>query len=210
MEQYFTCYAEQRLGHLHSTICWRWAGAIPNDSAEPFNMAYLAMRGSGAVNGVSRLHGEVSRRLFQPLFPRWPEAGGAGAARDQRRSRAHLGIAGSGRSCGRRPAARSAGWADLEMWSRTSARSATSGCGSYRMDSPARLIEYARKRLARQRARRGRIRRGSGGGGADFRFRHSDAGLRAALRHLQAAQPAAARSGAADAHSDQSASGRCS
>ncbi len=37
-------------------------------------MAYLAMRGSGAVNGVSRLHGEVSRQLFQPLFPRWPQA----------------------------------------------------------------------------------------------------------------------------------------
>jgi starch phosphorylase len=37
-----------------------------------FNMAFLAIRGSGAVNGVSRLHGEVSRRLFQPLFPRWP------------------------------------------------------------------------------------------------------------------------------------------
>jgi starch phosphorylase len=35
-------------------------------------MAYLAIRGSGAVNGVSRLHGEVSRRLFEPLFPRWP------------------------------------------------------------------------------------------------------------------------------------------
>ena len=44
------------------------------DHAEPFNMAYLAMRGSGSVNGVSRLHGQVSRRLFQPLFPRWPEA----------------------------------------------------------------------------------------------------------------------------------------
>src|SRR5262249_26116259 len=40
---------------------------------EPFNMAYLAMRGSAFVNGVSRLHGQVSRRLFQPLFPRWPE-----------------------------------------------------------------------------------------------------------------------------------------
>ena len=39
---------------------------------EPFNMAYLAIRGSGAVNGVSRLHGEVSRGLFQCLFPRWP------------------------------------------------------------------------------------------------------------------------------------------
>jgi starch phosphorylase len=35
-------------------------------------MAYLAMRGSGAVNGVSRLHGVVSRQLFAPLFPRWP------------------------------------------------------------------------------------------------------------------------------------------
>jgi glycogen phosphorylase len=35
-------------------------------------MAYLAIRGSGAVNGVSRLHGEVSRQLFEPLFPYWP------------------------------------------------------------------------------------------------------------------------------------------
>jgi starch phosphorylase len=45
----------------------------PSDTSEPFNMAYLAVRGSGAVNGVSRLHGAVSRRLFSSLFPRWPE-----------------------------------------------------------------------------------------------------------------------------------------
>lgn len=44
------------------------------DSAEPFSMALLAMRGSGAVNGVSRLHAEVSQRIFHPVFPRWPEA----------------------------------------------------------------------------------------------------------------------------------------
>ncbi len=44
----------------------------PNDASEPFNMAYLAIRGSGAVNGVSRLHGKVSRHLFEPLFPYWP------------------------------------------------------------------------------------------------------------------------------------------
>jgi starch phosphorylase len=44
----------------------------PNDPAEDFNMAYLAIRGSGAVNGVSRLHGKVSRHLFEPLFPHWP------------------------------------------------------------------------------------------------------------------------------------------
>ena len=36
-------------------------------------MAYLAIHGSGSVNGVSRLHGQVSRRLFQQLFPRFPE-----------------------------------------------------------------------------------------------------------------------------------------
>lgn len=43
-----------------------------DDHHEPFNMAFLAMRGSGVVNGVSRLHGAVSRGIFQPLFPRWP------------------------------------------------------------------------------------------------------------------------------------------
>ncbi|MGA2090182.1 MAG: alpha-glucan family phosphorylase [Endomicrobiales bacterium] len=42
------------------------------DVSEPFNMAYLAIRGCGAVNGVSRLHGDVSRHLFSSLFPRWP------------------------------------------------------------------------------------------------------------------------------------------
>lgn len=46
----------------------------PSDWQEPFNMAYLAMRGSGWVNGVSALHGQVSRNIFRPLFPRWPSA----------------------------------------------------------------------------------------------------------------------------------------
>ena len=36
-------------------------------------MAYLAMRTCGAANGVSRMHGRVSRRLFQVLYPRWPQ-----------------------------------------------------------------------------------------------------------------------------------------
>jgi starch phosphorylase len=46
----------------------------PGDKEATFNMALLALRGSGAVNGVSRLHGEVSRRLFASLFPRLPLA----------------------------------------------------------------------------------------------------------------------------------------
>jgi starch phosphorylase len=43
------------------------------DTSEPFNMAYLAVRGSGQINGVSKLHGQVSREIFEPLFPGWPK-----------------------------------------------------------------------------------------------------------------------------------------
>lgn len=46
----------------------------PHDVDEPFNMAYLAARTCARVNGVSELHGRVSRRIFAPLYPRWPEA----------------------------------------------------------------------------------------------------------------------------------------
>jgi starch phosphorylase len=45
----------------------------PANGDEPFNMAYLAMRGTSVVNGVSQLHGTVSRHIFQPLFPNWPQ-----------------------------------------------------------------------------------------------------------------------------------------
>ncbi len=72
MEQYFTRYAQEKLGiSLHDLLALGRQNR--DDASEPFNMAYLAVRGSGAVNGVSRLHGQVSRRLFAPLFSRWPE-----------------------------------------------------------------------------------------------------------------------------------------
>src|SRR5579875_250836 len=48
--------------------------ADPANTQEPFKMAYLALRGSGFSNGVSKLHGEISRRLFHPAFPHWPDA----------------------------------------------------------------------------------------------------------------------------------------
>ena len=69
--QYLGRYAEQRLG-ISLPDLLALGRQNPNDSSEPFNMAYLAVRGSGAVNGVSRLHGTVSRHILQPLFPRWP------------------------------------------------------------------------------------------------------------------------------------------
>jgi len=72
IEQYLGGYAEEKLGiALHDLLAL--GRQNPADSSEQFNMAYLAIRGSGAANGVSRLHGKVSRRLFLPLFPGWPE-----------------------------------------------------------------------------------------------------------------------------------------
>ncbi len=71
IQQYLGAYAEKRLGiTAHDLLAMGRQNA--NDSSEPFNMAYLAIRGCGAVNGVSRLHGKVSRHLFEPLFPHWP------------------------------------------------------------------------------------------------------------------------------------------
>src|SRR5579875_3184129 len=71
MRRYLGAYAEQslRIGFDDLMALGR---KNPADHDESFNMAYLAIRGSGAVNGVSRLHGEVSRGIFQDLFPRWP------------------------------------------------------------------------------------------------------------------------------------------
>jgi starch phosphorylase len=71
IERYLGGYAEQKLGiTLHDLLAL--GRQNPNDPAESFNMAYLAIRGSGAVNGVSRLHGKISRHLFEPLFLDWP------------------------------------------------------------------------------------------------------------------------------------------
>ena len=66
-------YAEDAL-HISMQELLALGRQNPKAASEPFGMALLAMRGSGAVNGVSRLHGVVSRRLFQNVFPRWPEA----------------------------------------------------------------------------------------------------------------------------------------
>ncbi len=72
IEQYLGRYAQEKLGiSLQDLLAL--GRANPNDPSEPFNMAYLAVRGSGAVNGVSRLHGQVSRQLFEPLFAHWPQ-----------------------------------------------------------------------------------------------------------------------------------------
>jgi starch phosphorylase len=72
VSQYLGRYARDRL-RISVKDLLALGRRNPDDDGEPFNTAYLAMRGSGAANGVSKLHGRVSRRLFQPLFPQWPE-----------------------------------------------------------------------------------------------------------------------------------------
>jgi len=73
VEHYLGRYAETKLGITRRDLL-ALGRENPDDSSERFNMAYLAIRGSGRVNAVSRLHGSVSRRIFEPLFPRWPVA----------------------------------------------------------------------------------------------------------------------------------------
>ncbi|MGH9181542.1 MAG: alpha-glucan family phosphorylase, partial [Acidimicrobiales bacterium] len=45
-------------------------GHAPGEHAgAPFNMAVMALRLTGRANGVSKLHGQVSRKMFAPLWP---------------------------------------------------------------------------------------------------------------------------------------------
>lgn len=45
----------------------------PENSSESFNMAILAMETANRVNGVARLHGEVSRHMFAQRWEEYPE-----------------------------------------------------------------------------------------------------------------------------------------
>jgi starch phosphorylase len=126
----------------------------PLNRAEPFNMAYLAMRGSGAVNGVSRLHGEVSRRLFSSVFPRWPEREVPVA---HVTNGIHVGTWESPetdalweRACG---PDRSAG--DLTKLAQGLRAVPDTDLWKLRTDASRVLIEYTRQRLARERAVQG-------------------------------------------------------
>ena len=41
----------------------------PHNPQESFTMTVLALKLSRAANGVSELHGQISRQMWQPLYP---------------------------------------------------------------------------------------------------------------------------------------------
>ncbi len=46
----------------------------PNDHNEPFGMTVLALRLANVANGVSKLHGGVSRKMWKNIWPELPDA----------------------------------------------------------------------------------------------------------------------------------------
>src|SRR5262249_3505694 len=46
----------------------------PQDPNEPFGMTVLALRLSNVANGVSKLHGSVSRKMWKAIWPELPES----------------------------------------------------------------------------------------------------------------------------------------
>ena len=62
------------ISHYQSRLNISWSelmalGQCESDHDRKFNMSYLAARMSQEVNGVSKLHGKVSREMFNKLWP---------------------------------------------------------------------------------------------------------------------------------------------
>jgi starch phosphorylase len=153
VEQYLSGYAANELGLTLEDLL-ALGRQDPNDQSESFNMAYLAVRGSGALNGVSRLHGKVSRHLFAPLFPHWPEeevpvghvTNGVHMPSWQSELADDLWTEACGKAC----------WVRMtDTAERDMARVSDARLWQMRSQARQSLIEYVRERLARQLAASG-------------------------------------------------------
>jgi glycogen phosphorylase len=70
MERYLGEYCAQ-FGLSHDDLM-ALGRVTPSDASEPFGMTVLALRMAAYSNGVSRLHGEVSRSMWERLWPGLP------------------------------------------------------------------------------------------------------------------------------------------
>jgi len=150
IRQYLSSYAEKTL-HISIEELLSLGQIRPGDD---FNMAYLAIRGSGFINGVSRLHGAVSRRLFRDLFPRVPE------------KEVPIGYVTNGvhvpswdsaaaDECWAKHAGQGRWLQETEHLCESVRKIAPDKIWEMRNSSRQRLVEYARARLAKQLAARG-------------------------------------------------------
>ncbi len=74
VEKYARFYADRlNISLVDLMSLGQSGGAEGRDESGLFTMAHLALSGCSHANAVSRLHGRVSRRLFQARYPRWPE-----------------------------------------------------------------------------------------------------------------------------------------
>jgi len=126
----------------------------PGDAREPLSMAHLAMRTCSRANGVSRLHGEVSRKIFEGLYPGWPQVevpvehvtNGVHVPSWDSEGADRLWTTACGKDRWRGTPEALAGairaLSDAELW-------------TFRAEGRKKLVRYARARLATQLGRRG-------------------------------------------------------
>ena len=203
-----TSAADDALPGVPVDGCWRSAPRTTTARPERFNMAVMGLRLAQRANGVSKLHGEVSRAMFAGLWPGFDAdevpigsvTNGVHAptwvAREMHRPAPTPTVAG-------RPATARTAW-DACHGARRRAVGGSSGCcGSGSSTTSARRLRavVAAARGASGRARLDRRR---------ARPRRADDRLRPAGRHLQAADADAARPGAAARRCCSTPSGRCS
>lgn len=67
MEKYFKSYVEQNL-KISFNDFFNFGRVHPEDNNEPFCMTVLALRSSDFNNGVSKLHGHVSREMWKDIW----------------------------------------------------------------------------------------------------------------------------------------------
>lgn len=72
IEHYFASYVPQLKIEMQDLMAL--GRQNPKDHNEPFCMTVLALKLSNISNGVSKLHGTVSRRMWKAIWPELPEA----------------------------------------------------------------------------------------------------------------------------------------
>ena len=138
------------------------AETYPGGDRDVFNMAVMGMRLAQRVNGVSLLHGQVSREMFAGLWPGFDTGRGAHRLGHQRRPHPHLGGARDLVSAGRgddpprppRPGGAPSPRTPLRDWGRAAAAPAGE-LWEARHVLRARLVDQTRRRLRASWRQRG-------------------------------------------------------